>query len=86
MGQQLNVVLTEEQLLKQDPSDMLLKNIPPDTDVDFLELYIDSVTGLSAKDGDYQLLLKPGDLYLIVLNADLGKLHMWLLCVSHRAI
>ena len=73
MGQELTVVFAEEESLKQEPSNLLLKNIPPDTDIDFLELYMDSATGLSGSDGDYQLLPKPGGLYLVVFNSTLGK-------------
>ena len=72
MGQELKVVFAEEESLKE-PSNLLLKNIPPDTDIDFLELYMDSVTGLSASDGDYQLIPKPDGMYLVVFNSALGK-------------
>ena len=73
MGQELKVVFAEEESLKQEPSNLLLKNIPPDTDIDFLELYMDNVTGLSCDNGDYQLLPKPGGLYLVIFNSALGK-------------
>ena len=73
MGQELKVVFAEEESLKEEPSNLLLKNIPPDTDIDFLELYMDNVTGLSASDGDYQLIPKPGGMYLVVFNSALGK-------------
>ena len=73
VGQELKVVLAEEQSLKEEPSNLLLKNIPPDTHIDHLELYMDSVTGLLAENGDYQLHPKPGGLYLVIFNSALGK-------------
>ena len=72
-GQELKVVFAEEESLKQEPSNLLLKNIPPDTDIDFLELYMDNATGLSGSDGDYQLQIKPGGLCLVIFNSVLGK-------------
>ena len=73
MGQELRVVFAEEESSSQEPSNLLLKNIPPGTDTDHIELLIDSVTGLSAGDGDYQLLLKPGGLYVVVFNSSPGN-------------
>ena len=74
MGQQLNVVLAEEQPPQQDLPNLLLKNIPPGTNVEVLKYWIDDTTDLSADDGDYQLLPKPGNLYLIVFTSALSKL------------
>ena len=73
MGQELRVVFAEEESASQELSNLLLKNIPPGTDDDYLELFIDNVTGLSASDGDYQLLPKPGGLYVVAFNSAPGK-------------
>ena len=73
MGQELRVAFAEEESSSQEPSNLLLKNIPPGTDDDYLELFIDSVTGLSAGDGDYQLLPKPGGMYVVAFNSTPGN-------------
>ena len=73
MGQELKVVFAEEKSSKQETSNLLLKNIPPGTSDDFLELLMDSMTGLSANDGDYELLPKPGGLYVVVFNSAPGN-------------
>ena len=72
MGQELKVVFAEEKSPKQETSNLLLKNIPPGTSNDYLELLMDSMTGLSASDGDYELLPKPGGLYVVVFNSAPG--------------
>ena len=72
MGQELRVAFAEEESSKQEPSNLLLKNIPPGTDTDHIELLIDSVTGLSAGD-DYQLLPKPGGMYVVAFNTAPGN-------------
>ena len=74
MGQELRVAFAEEESSKQEPSNLLLKNIPSGTDTDNIELLIDSVTGLSAWDGDYQLLPKPGGMYVVAFNSVPGEL------------
>ena len=73
MGQELRVAFVEEESSKQEPSNLLLKNIPPGIDEDYLELFIDNVTGLSAGD-DYQLLPKPGGMYVVAFNSAPGEL------------
>ena len=73
MGQELRVAFAEEESSSQEPSSLLLKNIPSGTDEDYLELFIDSVTGLSASDGDYQLLPKPGGMYVVAFNSAPGN-------------
>ena len=80
MDQELEVVFADEESLKQDLPNLLLKNIPPDTDIEFLENYMDSATGLSVENGDYQLLLKQSGLCLVVFNSTLGKSVVKLLC------
>jgi len=74
MGQELKVAFAvEEQSSKEEPSNLLLKNIPPNTDIEYLELYIDNVTGLTASEDEYQLVPKPGGLFMVVFNSALGK-------------
>ena len=73
MGQELRVGFAEEGSSSQEPSSLLLKRVPLGTDHDHLELFIDSVTGLSASDGDYQLLSKPGGMYVVAFNSTPGN-------------
>jgi len=74
MGQELKVsFVVEEQSSKEEPSSLLLKNIPPNTDIDILELYVDNVTGLRASKGDYQLVPKPGGLFMVIFNSAMGE-------------
>ena len=73
MGQELEVTLAGDEPPKQEASNLLLKNVPPGTDIDFLELYMDSVTGLSVSDDDYEILEKSGGLYIVVFKSTTGK-------------
>ena len=74
MGQQLEVSLAEDEPPEQEATNLLLKNVPPSIDVDHLELYMDSVTGLAASDGDYEILEKSGGLYMVVFKSASGNL------------
>jgi len=73
MGQKLDVTLADDEPPEQEATNLVLKNVPPGTDVDFLELYMDSVTGLSASDDDYEILEKSGGLYMVVFKSTTGK-------------
>ena len=73
MGQQLDVSLAEDEPPEQEATSLLIKNVPPGTDADFLELYMDNITSLSASDGDYEILEKSRGLYLVVFKSTSGK-------------
>ena len=52
---------------------LALKNIPPGTAIDYLEYYVDKVTGLSARGGDYELISKTDCLYIVKFRSSIGK-------------
>ena len=74
MGQTLEVRLAKEEPPKEvDFSNLLLRNIPAGTDIEILKLYVDNVTELSAENGDYELLPKSDDLWLVVFKSTSGR-------------
>ena len=52
---------------------LLLKNIPQGTHIDHVDLHIDDVAKLSASRIDYDIVSKPGNLYLLVFKSSIGK-------------
>ena len=52
---------------------LLLKNIPQGTHIDHVDLHIDKVAELSASRIDYDIVSKPGNLYLLVFKSPIGK-------------
>lgn len=73
MGQRLEVSLAEDGPPEPEAFNLLLKNVPSGTDVEFLNLYIESVTGLSASKHDFEVTEKPRNLFLVVLKKTLGE-------------
>ena len=74
MDQTLEVFLAKEEPPQEvDSCNLLLKNIPAGADIEVLKLYIDNVSKLSAKNGDYELLPKSGDKWLVVFKSISGK-------------
>lgn len=79
MGAVLSYILAEEEPLevavKQIASRtrLLFKNIPPETDIDFLDLHIDKVAELSTGGIEYEIVSKPENLYLLVFKSSIGK-------------
>ena len=79
MGAVLSYLLAEEEPLeiavKQFASRtrLLLRDISAETDIDYLDLHIDSVAELSASGIDYEIVSKPGNLYLLVFKSSIGK-------------
>ena len=71
MGQKLQVTLVEDEPSEQN---ILLKNVPPSVDFEYLELYLDNVTGLSASNGDYEVLEKSGGHYMVVFKSTSGMI------------
>jgi len=79
MGGLLSYLVAEEEpfevVVKKIASStrLLLKNIPPGADIDHLDLHIDKVAELSTRKISYEIVLKPGNLYLLAFKSSIGK-------------
>lgn len=79
MGVVLSHILAEEEPLEviverfASRTCLLLKNVPPETHIDYLELHIDSKAELSTSGIDHKIVSKPGNLYLLVFKSPIGK-------------
>lgn len=81
MGEVISYIQPEEEQLEVAVSrfasgtQLLLKNIPQDTDIDYLDLHVDNVAELAANGIDYKIEIasKPENLYLLVFKSSIGK-------------
>ena len=66
-------VASSQRVFSKKKTALVLKNVPHGTASDYLEFYVDKVTGLSARGGDYELISKAECIYIVKFRSPIGK-------------
>ena len=78
MNQKLEVSFAKEEPSNEvETCNLLLRDVPTGIDPELLQLYIDNVTKLSAKNGDYELSSMSDGLFLVIFKSNSGKFSVY---------